>query len=399
VSVATALWTLKNRPAGSVLFGLCAFEAQLGAIGDDLDGEAHISFGGCTATLPLKSVVAPKSSEGVTALFHVHTHLVSNGIASLKVQIRWFRGETLEWPNQEFEVDNFGRLAQEVSRDLKAYSTPAISGHVIDSTLYPYGAGRSQPWFEEGNGQDIQMSTAPAATAEDARRHLMRWGFCILKASIPSDLIESFNSEIDGAFETGLLKHQPGSSERVQGAHKLPSGKKIWLYPAVLKFLRDWFQDDPCACQSLLFINGSEQQPHQDTIHLTPYPFGYMCGVWIPLEDVREGAGELVVYPGSHRSVRLTTERLHLDKVHDDYSSYVAFDNEIAKILADGGYQRLVYRPRAGQILVWHENLIHGDSKRQKSDLTRRSFVSHYFAKGSVAYYDSRGDAAGLEMI
>jgi hypothetical protein len=63
------------------------------------------------------------------------------------------------------------------------------------------------------------------------------------------------------------------------------------------------------------------------------------------------------------------------------------------------GYERLVYRPKAGQILVWHENLIHGGSPRVQSDRTRLSVVSHYFAKGSVGYYDSRGEAAALETL
>jgi hypothetical protein len=48
---------------------------------------------------------------------------------------------------------------------------------------------------------------------------------------------------------------------------------------------------------------------------------------------------------------------------------------------------------------VWHENLVHGGSVRINKEQTRFSVVSHYFAKGAVAYYDSRGEAASLEDL
>jgi ectoine hydroxylase-related dioxygenase (phytanoyl-CoA dioxygenase family) len=124
-----------------------------------------------------------------------------------------------------------------------------------------------------------------------------------------------------------------------------------------------------------------------------------MCGVWIALEDVASDSGELFVYPGSHKTPRLRAAELGLEKVKTDYSSYVHFDRAINELISDGGYQRVPYMPRAGQILVWHENLIHGGSYRRDRTKTRLSIVSHYFAKGSVAYYDSRGEAATLELL
>ena len=125
-----------------------------------------------------------------------------------------------------------------------------------------------------------------------------------------------------------------------------------------------------------------------------------MCGVWCALEDVKENSGELFVYPGSHRSGSLRATPLGIPKVeNDDYSQYVIFDQAIRDLIESEGYERLVYRPKAGQILVWHENLIHGGSPRLDHDKTRLSVVSHYFAKGAIGYYDSRGEAASLETL
>lgn len=124
-----------------------------------------------------------------------------------------------------------------------------------------------------------------------------------------------------------------------------------------------------------------------------------MCGVWIALEDVQADSGELFVYPGSHKTPRLRARDLGLEKVDQDYSSYTIFDAAIQNLLKDGGYERVEYRPKAGQVLVWHENLIHGGSPRRNRELTRLSIVSHYFAKGAVSYYDGRGEAAALEIL
>jgi len=48
-------------------------------------------------------------------------------------------------------------------------------------------------------------------------------------------------------------------------------------------------------------------------------------------------------------------------------------------------------------VLVWHENLLHGGSVRRDTSLSRRSIVSHYFADGAIAFYDSTGLPGHLE--
>jgi len=164
--------------------------------------------------------------------------------------------------------------------------------------------------------------------------------------------------------------------------------------PVIRSFLTRIWGTRARACQSLVFNYGSQQDPHQDTIHLTPYPAGYMCGVWIALEDVRPDSGELVVYPGSHRLPRLTMADTHCAKVRDgDWSEFgakvvPAWQNAVET----GRFPPVTYRPNKGQVLIWHENLMHGGSTRRNPSLTRRSFVIHYFAEGSLVYYDSSGE-------
>jgi hypothetical protein len=114
---------------------------------------------------------------------------------------------------------------------------------------------------------------------------------------------------------------------------------------------------------------------------------------------VKLGAGELFVYPESQRLGRLRTKGLSLDKVAKDYSAFQVFDKAVGELVRSNGLEKYAYVAKKGQILVWHENLIHGGEKRSNPQSSRLSIVSHYFARGSVAYYDARGEAAALQEI
>jgi hypothetical protein len=390
-------WCIINRPKDSEMFGLCALESTVYASRPIEDALLEVEVGGEIFSLPTNEVNRPLQTHIFAIRFHVNSHLLENGRQTLSVWLRWPDCERVSAGKVTLKVSNTTPLAEEVRRDLQLSKAPLVFGQIVDSTIFPYATGSSKAWFDEMSIEDLPLSLEPAADADTARRHLIRWGFAILPETLPEEVIRSFNREIDEAIERGQLVHSTGSSERIHNAHLLPSGRKLWLYPPVLSFLEELFRDEPCACQTLLYINGSEQSAHQDTIHLTPYPAGYMCGVWIALEDIQKDSGELIVYPGSHRSPRLRASELGLEKVSEDYSAYVKFDTEIAKALESEGFTRVKYMPKAGQILIWHENLIHGGSRRLDLNLTRRSIVSHYFAKGGIAYYDSRGEAAALE--
>ena len=392
---------MRNRSKASDGFGLISINGWVLGAGDD-DLTLDVSFGGHQRRLVGKEAFGPLSSDGSRLVeFHLVTHLVPDGSHQVEATITTVDGGKVEFAPFPIQIDNASALGRRVADDLKEYGTPVIVGRIIDSTMFPYGNGTAKAWFDADFNDDVPMSLDPAPDAETAQRHLLRWGFCVLHEQLPAQLVDDFKTQLASAIEHGDLTYRAGSSDRIHGAHqKMPSARAVWLYPPVLEFLEDYFKDTPCACQTLTYVNGSEQAAHQDSIHLTPYPNGFMCGVWVALEDVQENSGELFVYPGSHRSGSLRATPLGIPKVeNDDYSQYVIFDQAIRDLIEEHGYERLVYRPKAGQILVWHENLIHGGSPRIDAERTRVSVVSHYFAKGSVGYYDSRGEAAALETL
>jgi ectoine hydroxylase-related dioxygenase (phytanoyl-CoA dioxygenase family) len=395
-------WQIINRRNEEALFGLLRFEALLPSDIAVDHAKLVVRLGDLQRTLPMQAVrIQAKQQAGTVLRFHLVSQLVANGRIVLVSSLQWPNGESMQFPVKELGLRNSGSLTQSVREDLVEYGTPAILGGVLDSRMFPQAENRARAWFNHVTEiPDVPLSVEPAASAEAARLHLLRWGFALLNDVIPAATVRRFRAEYDAAIDAGKLPYQRGTSQRIQQAHRLPHGRKIWLDPTILQFLRDWFRDEPCACQTLLYVHGSEQKAHQDTIHLTAYPAGFMCGVWVALQDVQPGSGELFVLAGSHRTPRAMSADLRIKKVvNDDYSEFVKLDEWIEGIIGKGGFPTVTYRPKAGQVLVWHENLIHGGAPRLSRDIERHSIVSHYFARGCVAYYDSRGEGASLEAL
>ena len=62
-----------------------------------------------------------------------------------------------------------------------------------------------------------------------------------------------------------------------------------------MRLLSCIFQAKPRPCQTLSFIFGSQQDLHQDTVHLTPFPAGCVRGVRTAIDNVVPSAGELAI--------------------------------------------------------------------------------------------------------
>ena len=394
-------WTIANRRKCDPLFGLIRIECEPSLDRPIQGAKVRIRFGEHEATFPVHRLISPTSKTGAGIRIHLLTHLVADGTHALDGELTWPDGTVYPLPRAEYRFENTGNLARMVRDDLEAFGTPAILGAVLDSRVFPPQEGlKARAWFNSPDVKsDVPLSFEPAMNAEHARMHLIRWGFAIMDYVIDRSTIDQFRSEYEAAIADGTLPYKRGTSQRIQQAHNLPTGRKIWLDPRVLSFLHEWFRDEPCACQTLLYINGSTQHAHQDTIHLTPYPAGFMCGVWVALQDIEPDSGELFVLPGSHRTPRVMTCDVDLPKVVDDYSAYKQLNTRIDELIANHSYEVVPYRPRAGQILVWHENLIHGGAPRVNADRERHSIVSHYFPRGCVAYYDARGEGASMERV
>jgi ectoine hydroxylase-related dioxygenase (phytanoyl-CoA dioxygenase family) len=278
----------------------------------------------------------------------------------------------------------------------------------IDSTHFPMADPDVFPWFDRPGALDMTASIAArdGLDCDEAQslRDFVEHGYCVLPYRVDDALLERLNRDLDRMLAQGeiAVADEAMGDHRVELIHeKSSAAREIWTLAPVMKFLRSVFQEEVLPCQTLVFIRGSGQAKHQDTIHLTAFPAGYMCGVWIALEDVQADAGPLIVYPGSHRLPRLYCATVDMGKVRDgNWTEYAQnFLPRLESELARAGLQEHTYLPRRGDILVWHENLTHGGSTRNNPALSRRSIVSHYFSRGAAVWYDTSGRCGSTRII
>ncbi|HEV2533599.1 phytanoyl-CoA dioxygenase family protein [Phenylobacterium sp.] len=327
----------------------------------------------------------------------VHGHLLGNGPARLRLELSDAGGPLAE-RTLTVKARNEGPLAEATRDSLKRTGVPAVID-LCDAGLYDYDDPGLKAWYDrapaeiEAHLAHLKASGAANDAEIAALRQFTEEGYLVLPDVIDQPLLGRLNAALDDAVEKKIEGYEWGVSQRLHNLHnQYPAIRELWLHPTVLRMLTLIFEAPARPCQSLTYVFGSEQQYHQDTIHLTPFPAGRMCGVWSALEDVQPDSGELVVFPKSHRLPRVYMKDADLAKVTGDWTE---FGEKVVAVwtslLESGKFTREIYRPKAGTVLIWHENLMHAGSMRLDREKSRRSIVGHYFAEGAVVYYDSSG--------
>ena len=177
------------------------------------------------------------------------------------------------------------------------------------------------------------------------------------------------------------------SVDRFQDAwlhHKIASVRKVASHPEIIKALKKIYGRAPFPFQTLNFIKGSSQVVHSDAVHFHCIPHGFMCGIWIALEDVSEKAGPLFYYPGSHLLPYLSAKDLNLtiEEINSNPHPQTFFQNTWERYLNEREFKKEHFIAKRGDVFIWHSNLLHGGSMIKEKTITRRSQVTHYFFKG-----------------
>jgi ectoine hydroxylase-related dioxygenase (phytanoyl-CoA dioxygenase family) len=335
--------------------------------------------------------------ETLASWVALHGHLLPNGPAKVRLEVTAADGRVLAERRMTLQVRDEGPLAELTRDSLKRFGAPlAIDG--CDSSHYDYADDRLKAWYDR-DAEAVEAHLAALAAAGratpaeiEALRHFVANGFLVVPDVLEADHLARLNAALDDAVAKKLEGYEWGVSQRLHNLHlHYPAIRELWLHPTVLRMLRLIFDAPGRPCQSLTYVFGSQQEHHQDTIHLTSFPQGRMCGVWTALEDVQPDSGELVVFPGSHRLPRVYMKDAGIAKVGEDWSQFGATVTPMWTELLGDRFTREIYRPKAGTVLIWHENLMHAGAMRLDMSKSRRSIVGHYFAEGSVVYYDSSG--------
>ncbi len=154
--------------------------------------------------------------------------------------------------------------------------------------------------------------------------------------------------------------------------------KAIATAPAALELLGEAYGRRPLPFQTLNFRVGSQQRPHSDAMHFNSEPSGFMCGIWMALEDIGPDQGPLVYYPGSHKLAEVT--RGDVDAAAG--AAGADYEDFVAALIERQGLEPRYATLRKGEALIWSSNLLHGGSPQRDPSLTRWSQVTHYFFEG-----------------
>jgi hypothetical protein len=201
-------------------------------------------------------------------------------------------------------------------------------------------------------------------------------------SQLPMTYWDEEGHHYDKATPALLMKHEA----KVLDLHtRLASAADLIFAPRILDFLRDIFQDDAVAFQSLYFEFGSQQGAHQDTAFVYTDPPYHFAASWIALEDAVPGAGELFYYPGSQRLDDLIfADGTKALRPGDPAGS--SYSKDLEQIAVGEGLQRKLLHIRSGDALLWAADLIHGGAPIRNRH-TRRSLVTHYCRKSATVPY------------
>lgn len=126
---------------------------------------------------------------------------------------------------------------------------------------------------------------------------------------------------------------------------------------------------EPYAVQTMIYFkppSARGQALHQDQYYLRVEP-GTCCAAWLALDDCDEENGCLQVVPGSHQLPVLCTVAADTTQSFTDVTVPVPDGMHVKPILM-----------RAGDVLFFNGQLIHGSLPNVSQDRFRRSLIGHY---------------------
>jgi hypothetical protein len=231
----------------------------------------------------------------------------------------------------------------------------------------------------------IEANAQRSASAEQ-REQFERDGYLVIDGLVPKETIDAIVAGLDGSFgkppyeESGVRFFR----NRIQDAWKIDENiRALALSPHVLALLEDLYGRKPLPFQTINFLRGTQQAPHADAIHFSTMPEGFMCGVWVALEDMDMENGPLVYYPGTQKLPFLRPADFGVEAKWENYPSYEQY---IADLIEREGLEPHYGTINRGQAIVWAANLVHGGAPQTDRERTRRSQVTHYFFEGCKYY-------------
>lgn len=261
------------------------------------------------------------------------------------------------------------------------------------------------PWLDKKNvsNEDIRLNPAFKSFSSDWQDQMLKWrenGYIILKQFITEDKVNNINQEIKTLLNKGTLSFNYTNKKIMQAMQVSNQLKAIAHDPQLNNYLSFILGRKVIPYHSINFIQGSEQHAHSDSIHMTTFPTGNLIAVWLALEDIDENNGPLFYYPGSHQLPYIMNEDydhggnfFQLGKF-----AYERYEERIGRMIEKKKLKKSYFHAKAGDILIWHANLIHGGDPIKDVQRSRNSMVVHYFGEEVICYHEITQRPAILDV-
>ncbi len=224
-------------------------------------------------------------------------------------------------------------------------------------------------------------------------------GFLVIHQFLNDTQVDEINREVDNIIKYTSIR--PSYGRYMQLAKHCASIKTMATDEKLSELCKILLDGDVHFFQSINFLKGSEQQTHSDSFHMTTYPEGGLLGIWIALENINADQGPLHYYPGSHTLPYFMNDSfgnegnwLMLGKLN-----YPPYASMIQQKIKEHGFEKKIFYPKKGDLLIWHANLLHGGEKQNNPNLTRKSLVLHYLKKDSICYHEISQRPALIETL
>ena len=288
------------------------------------------------------------------------------------------------------------RHRRELRDTSRIYDDLELDKPWYDMVRHSEVAGRGDPparLDRPGGERELEADPRFAALPEATRTGLREWpeaGYLVLDGFFGPDRVAAVNAEIEELTSAGSLKSHH-RSPRVMNAHRKSQAARSLVDDERLRDVLELILGRRAELfQTISFARGSQQSAHSDAFHMMTEPPGYLVGVWVALEDIAEDSGPVFYLPGSHRLPYVMTEDLDLGKpapllTADKGRAYV---ERMRGVVGSAGIEPRPFTASAGDVLLWHHNLLHGGSAIERPGATRRSLVAHFFAEGVLCYHE-----------
>jgi ectoine hydroxylase-related dioxygenase (phytanoyl-CoA dioxygenase family) len=167
--------------------------------------------------------------------------------------------------------------------------------------------------------------------------------------------------------------------------------RETLLDPELVEVLDDLLEGAPIICNSLSMERGCEQRPHVDTFYVAPPEPGKMVGAMVLLEDTKPAAGPFRFFPGSHKIPPFLFSDGRLNAIQAELG---AFDEYLTEALAERELAAVELEGNAGDVILWHPQMVNGGTPIEDLTLTNKAVVAHYWRAKDVDP-DQREDIGG----